>query len=302
MGKVMDHCFNNDVYRLIFENCLDAVILSTPDGKIYRANHAACEMFKRTEEEIRIEGRAGMVDLKDPKSAAALRERDETGRIKAEFTFLLKDGTTFVGDTASVIFNDGDGNQWIATIIRDITKFIQTEKNLRKINKETAFLSRYDDLTKILNRRSFISKFKQEMAQAKKEQLPLSLILVDIDYFKKINDVHGHLTGDTVLKCCVLCMIENLRIYDHIGRFGGDEFIICLPKASREQAVEISERLRSLIEEMEIEYDSEIIKVTASFGVAFFDHTSNEDIESIIARLDDMMYRAKSKRNSVYGI
>lgn len=297
----MERCFNNDVYRLIFENCLDAVLVSSLDGKIYRANRAACELFRRTEEELCAAGRAGIIDEQDPKWAAALSERAETGSIRAQLNYVWKDGSKFVGDTTSVIFNDQNDCIWTVLIIRDITKFIQIEKTLRKI-KDTAFFSKYDDLTKILNRKSFINKLKQEMARSKRENSPLSLLLVDIDYFKKVNDMHGHPIGDTVLKCCVLRLIENLRIYDILGRYGGDEFIICLPNTSREQAADISERLRRLIEEMEIEHNSEIIKVTASFGVAFFDAESGEDIDSIIARVDDMMYHAKSKRNSVYGI
>ena len=116
-------CFiKEEYYRFIFDNTLDAILLTTPDGRIHHANNAACEMFQRTDEDFQREGRAGVVDPDDPNLERMLRERLENGFVTGELTFIRKDGTKFIGQFTSSLFEDENSETWTAIIIRDVTE------------------------------------------------------------------------------------------------------------------------------------------------------------------------------------
>ncbi|MBM4270544.1 MAG: PAS domain S-box protein [Deltaproteobacteria bacterium] len=119
-------------YRALFENCLDAVLLTAPDGRILSANTAACRMFGRTEQEICQLGLSGIADITDPLLPVALTERSRTGKFRGELTFIRKDGTRFPGEISSAIFKDQDGHDRTSTIIRDVTERKQMEEVLRE--------------------------------------------------------------------------------------------------------------------------------------------------------------------------
>jgi len=157
----------------------------------------------------------------------------------------------------------------------------------------------FDYLTGCLNRRAFINRLQQEVERAKREKTTISILLVDIDFFKQINDRFGHSAGDSVLKQLIDCFNNTCRTYDFIGRFGGEEFIICLPNTTLSVASEVAERFRGIIEDTEINCDSNMISVTVSLGVAALEPTYNENIDKFISRADRAMYRAKIKRNNV---
>lgn len=129
-------------YRLLFNNSLDAVILSAPDGRILTANPAACRIFGRTEAELCAVGRAGVVDSADPRLAAALAERAQTGKFSGELTFIRKDGTKFPGEISSAVFTDQEGQQRTSILVRDITERKRVETALRQ--SEQRLLSIYD--------------------------------------------------------------------------------------------------------------------------------------------------------------
>lgn len=128
---------NEEKYRLLFENSMDAIMLTAPDGSILSANPAACHLFERTEQEIRQLGRNGIVDLTDPRLQAGIEERDLTGMFHGEMTFIRKDGSKFEGDVSSVIFKDGAGNTLTNMIIRDTTERkkaeFQIQNQLRRL-------------------------------------------------------------------------------------------------------------------------------------------------------------------------
>jgi len=123
---------SEDRYRSFFEQSIDAVLLTAPDGRILQANPEACRIFGSTEEEIRQLGRAGLVDVNDPRLPAALEERRRTGRFQGELTMVRKDGATFPAEISSALFTDRDGNSRTSMIIRDITERRRTEEELRK--------------------------------------------------------------------------------------------------------------------------------------------------------------------------
>jgi PAS domain S-box-containing protein len=122
---------SEDRYRSLFNNSMDAVLLTVPDGGILSANKAACRMFDRTEEEIRAIGRKGLVDPADPRLAPLLEERARTGRATGELLFVRKDGSRFPGEVSSLLFEDARGEMRTSMVIRDITERKQAEEALR---------------------------------------------------------------------------------------------------------------------------------------------------------------------------
>ena len=127
---------SEEKYRSLFDNSIDAILLTTPDGRILAANPAACRMFQRSEEEICRIGRAGLMDLTDPRLTAALEERVRTGKFKGELTFISKDGTSFLGEVSSVIFRDHDGQLKTSMIIRDMSEKRKREQDYQLLFRE----------------------------------------------------------------------------------------------------------------------------------------------------------------------
>jgi diguanylate cyclase (GGDEF)-like protein len=153
-----------------------------------------------------------------------------------------------------------------------------------------------DSLTGLYVRRYFMVKLQEEFHRAERYSKILSVVMADLDLFKKINDTHGHTTGDRVLKIVAKFIQKNIRDVDVIARYGGEEFVLLLPEADKEEAYTVSERLRQKLEELYVE---EIPKITISLGIASYPQDA-KDMESLIRRADTAMYAAKqSGRNRV---
>jgi diguanylate cyclase (GGDEF)-like protein len=156
----------------------------------------------------------------------------------------------------------------------------------------------YDSLTRLLNRAAVCDLLQRELGRAEREHLPLSIILADIDFFKRINDTYGHLAGDAVLRETSQCMRSVVRPYDGIGRYGGEEFLLVLPGCDHDGAFALAERLRECVESNPMALAEGIVPITLSLGVASNDLTW--DIETLIGAADTALYRAKNNgRNRV---
>lgn len=286
-------------YRLIFENSMDAIILTTPDGQFHHANPAACELFQRTEEEICAIGRQAILDTSDPMFNILLKEREIHGKSRHELTMVRKDGTKFPAVVSSSVFEDRLGHKKAINIVHDITRLKQVEISLREAKEEAERLATFDDLTGALNRRAFMKRLEEEINRTKRQKTSTGLILMDIDLFKVVNDTYGHQVGDFVLQKFCICITQSLRSYDFFGRYGGEEFIVCLPNANLNETAIVAERMRREVEQSDIVNNSLHISVTASFGVAHLNYSSQENMDSFISRADNAMYNAKSKRNIV---
>ncbi len=164
-----------------------------------------------------------------------------------------------------------------------------------KIIKDKEFLASTDLLTGVMNRRSFITASEKEIKRNERYGIPLSMIFCDIDFFKLINDQHGHAVGDEVLKKFAKTLTENLRSSDYLGRWGGEEFIILATEIDLVSAKTLSEKLRHKIMELSIQ---PVKQVTCSFGVA--QKKESELFEELYERADQALYQAKeSGRNKV---
>lgn len=183
----------------------------------------------------------------------------------------------------------------------DYSNLLLSKRKEEQARKRAELLSNTDYLTGVLNRRAFEKQLDAEINRAGRENLSLGVILTDIDYFKTINDTHGHQTGDEVLKSFADFLSQQCRSYDFVGRFGGEEFILCLPGVGEKQAAMIANRLCSKAQNLQITAPGlGSIKITASFGVAVLRKNESESIDSIIKRADKALYQAKTEgRNCV---
>lgn len=157
--------------------------------------------------------------------------------------------------------------------------------------------SRIDTKTGLLNSSTWESEATAEIVRATRMRLPLSVALIDIDHFKRVNDTHGHLAGDRVLRAVTDAIREHLRSYDMAGRFGGEEFVVLLPNAREPDAVSIAERLRTHVEGMAIPItddgpDGPTVRLTISVGVASLDD-SRRELTNLMAAADAALYEAK---------
>jgi len=163
-------------------------------------------------------------------------------------------------------------------------------------------LANTDPLTGMMNRRAFMERLDQEAARAHRDQSPLSFLITDIDHFKRVNDTFGHQVGDLVLQCFSKTLKETMRPYDFLGRYGGEEFVVCMPGTTAPQAQCAAERLRKAVEEKEIIHPEtqELISITSSFGTATCIISCREKTDALIKRADDALYKAKKEgRNRV---
>lgn len=157
----------------------------------------------------------------------------------------------------------------------------------------------HDPLTKVLNRRALEEVVNTELSRSIRNHLPLSLIMLDIDHFKHVNDTYGHGQGDNVLVQLAEVLMRNTRQYDSIARIGGEEFIILLPETTIDQANTMAENLRLKIAEHNYSSQNEVIKVTASFGITELGLEKDSWLK-ILERADKGLYKAKtSGRNRV---
>ncbi len=159
-----------------------------------------------------------------------------------------------------------------------------------------------DGLTEIYNKRYFDEELEREMSRAERYQRDLSILMFDIDFFKKVNDTHGHLAGDYVLRELASAVSKRSRREEVFSRYGGEEFVILLPETDKNGAMELAEQLRVLIASHSFIFEGETIPVTISIGVATM--TGGEKVlpPEFIKRADECLYRAKSAgRNCVFG-
>jgi len=185
-------------------------------------------------------------------------------------------------------------------------RILELERSLKEANEEIRILSVTDPLTGCYNRGYLNEHLPQEINRARRYGHPLSLILSDIDHFKKVNDTYGHLVGDHILKEFVKCFMEMIRQnVDWVARYGGEEVLIILPETDVKHAILLAERLRNNLSQRVIEIQGKQISITASFGITGFDPTTPDEKispEYMINDADKFMYQAKKEgRNRVRG-
>lgn len=283
-----------DVLRSITRAVQDAVIMLDPAGLVTYWNPAAGHMFGFAETET--VGR-NLHDLIVP-------ERD-LERAHAGFLHFVASGEgPAIGRTTTLQAKHRNGDefpvdvslsaiklhgQWNAVgILRDATERVKTEERLQQ-------LATTDTLTGICNRRCFDETLEREVSRAARLSSPLSLILFDVDFFKRINDTFGHPTGDQVLAQLAGAVGGTIRAIDLFARWGGEEFAILLPGSDLNAGRLLAEKLRGMLEKQPF---ANVGQVTCSFGVA--EYAPGDDMDGLIKKADLSLYHAKSSgRNRV---
>lgn len=169
---------------------------------------------------------------------------------------------------------------------------------LREANLQLAEAARTDPLTGLPNRRALLERFDAELRRAERSQAPISMVMADIDLFKRVNDEHGHATGDRVLQEVAATLRGTLRAQDTVARWGGEEFLFLLPETDLDGALTAAEAARTRIEETPVRLGTLALPVTLSSGVA--QHAPQASVDDTLAAADRALYRAKaSGRNCV---
>jgi two-component system cell cycle response regulator len=192
--------------------------------------------------------------------------------------------------TASHALSDGDVIQFGPRVV---FRYSVTDTGEEKILRQLYESSVKDSLTGAYNREYFGERLKTELAYAKRHETPLSLLMIDVDHFKKVNDTYGHPAGDAVLVAMVGAVSSTLRGEDVVARYGGEEFAVILRGIELGNAVTAAERLRELVAEQTVTHAGAVIRCTVSIGVASLACTSSPTMEALVAVADRRLYLAK---------
>jgi len=223
---------------------------------------------------------------------------------EADYRALTKDGGyIWIRDVVHVARAQGRVEALVGFMF-DISERKATEQKLLQLQKELEELSYKDGLTGVANRRRFDAAIKREWGHARRGNRPLSMILLDIDYFKEYNDCYGHLQGDDCLKQVAQALCTATRTRDLVARFGGEEFVVLLPDTDKDAAAEVAARCHTLIDEVAIVHERSPInaRLTVSMGVATV-VPEEENFQRFINLADSLLYTAKKhgRNRSVYG-
>lgn len=175
----------------------------------------------------------------------------------------------------------------LGSIVRSLATAIGNYMSRKRLETDSLL----DPLTRSYNRRALERRLERDTARARGHGTDLSVVMFDIDHFKRVNDRYGHAAGDAVLGALAQSVMASIRSSDYLARYGGEEFVLVLPATRFSKAIEAAERLRQGVQDMRTRVGDATIEVTASFGVAFF--REGFDRDSLLRRADQMLYEAK---------
>jgi diguanylate cyclase (GGDEF)-like protein len=172
-----------------------------------------------------------------------------------------------------------------------------------RAERDTAtLLAETDELTGTLSRLALDRLLERLVGRARREGTPFSVLFIDFDHFKRINDHHGHATGDRALRIAVDTIFANLREGDRVGRYGGEEFVVTLEDVKAERAADIAERIRTDIENGGEPLTGDVPPMTVSIGVAEYDPETDEPLHSLVARADQALLTTKRNGRNRVGL
>ena len=307
---------SKELYHSIINSSPDDITIADMDGKILMVSPAGKKMFGFEPSVDELNLNLNIIDFLSPEFREIAKEKQKKMLLgesygPSEYLGLRRDGTKFDIEVNTAFINDSEGKavKFVFAIrdiserkvseakIKELIMQLENEKNTEKFNSIT------DSLTGVANRRYFDEIINKEFYRLKRSGAPLSLIMLDVDYFKRYNDTYGHLAGDNCLRQ-IGSVIQNAvgRVHDIVTRYGGEEFAIILPETNQEGAVVIAENIRVMVEKLEIPHASSEIYdyITVSLGVSTVSPVEIANIEEIIARADKALYKAKGNgRNRV---
>ena len=282
-------------YRRLFEAAQDGILILDADtGAITDVNPFLMKMLGYSREEF-IEKKLWEVgafkDIKASKDAFQALQKNEYIRYK-DLPLKAIDGKLIQVEFVSNVYMEGE-EKVIQCNIRDITERKQAQDALLKSKELLREQSVRDHLTGLFNRRYLEETLNREILRAARRKTTIGIIMLDVDNFKRINDIYGHAAGDTILQKLGDFLISNVRGDDIASRYGGDEFIVVLPNASRDVTLERADLLRKNVRKFQIHIDGKMLEsLSISLGVASFPEDGTTG-KAILRASDDALYQAK---------
>jgi diguanylate cyclase (GGDEF)-like protein len=182
--------------------------------------------------------------------------------------------------------------EYICVTVNDVSEVVNYQNKLLQMSKT-------DGLTGVFNRRYLEERLGEEFERQRRHRRPLSVAILDLDHFKRVNDTYGHQCGDQILKDLVPAVRTSLRSTDIFARYGGEEFCCVFPETGLADALSIAQRIRATVERRDFRHKEAVIRITASLGVSTVD-AATPDADSLLSRADEALYRAKQTgRNRV---
>jgi diguanylate cyclase (GGDEF)-like protein/PAS domain S-box-containing protein len=265
------------------------------EGKFTYTNPKFSEIFGYSADEVLALGPVDTAIESDrPLVAENVRKRlsGEVERVDFLFRGLRKNGDVIDVEIHGSVMEIG-GKPALISLVMDVTERTRAERELRALQERLREQSIHDSLTGLYNRRYLEETLGRELILAERDRHPVSVIMGDLDHFKEVNDRYGHLAGDEVLRVFGALMKRHARGSDIYCRYGGEEFLLVLPRMAEEIAIERAEQLRSAMAAAPVVYGASPIAVTASFGVAIFPRDGRTGDE-LIAAADAALYAAKA--------
>jgi diguanylate cyclase (GGDEF)-like protein/PAS domain S-box-containing protein len=279
-------------FRALYEHNPDGVLFTSPDGRVFAANPAACEMLGRAEQEICSLGRVGLTDSGDERWEALVEERRRTGSTRGVGRMLRGDGTLIEVEVSARIFSDADGEQRTCTVMRDVTERVRMDGELLRLSAQLRELTLTDELTGLHNRRGFMTISSQLLEVADRQQLTATVLFVDVDNMKALNDGHGHAAGDAALRAVAAALRHALRSADALARFAGDEFVALALGLDDHNRVSIEQRIAEHLRRAVFPAR----RVEVSLGWTTRSPHDRRMVEDLIGDADRSMYEAKALR------
>ncbi|MDD1783843.1 sensor domain-containing diguanylate cyclase [Enterovibrio sp. ZSDZ35] len=274
--------------RKIIEGAPVGMVLSDHKGDIFLVNAFAQRYFDFQSDQLIGQNSQQLIALSQRERYKAMSEgvlNDPTQKfVRGDFEVITSNGSKLLADIgmSSLQYDD---KHWVAHTFSDITKRKRLEAELR-------VLASTDPLTGALNRRQFMNNANQAFAAAQRHHRHVSILALDVDHFKGINDNYGHSVGDTVLIRLVDKIESMLRKQDSLGRVGGEEFAVLLPDTSSLESIAIAERIREGLSQMDVECDVRKVQFTVSIGVCA-NSPSVKSVENMLDLADIALYEAK---------
>ncbi len=284
-----------EAYRALYDHSPDGVLFTAPDGRVLAANPAACAILGLSEAEICARGRRGLSDPNDARWAGMVADRDRNGRGQGIARMVRGDGDLIEVEMSAQIFTQSDGARRTCTVIRDVTERLRMEQELIDMSARLRDMTLTDELTELRNRRGFVTIGAQLLEVADRQEALASLLFLDVDNLKELNDRYGHPAGDSGLRAVARALRQALRRADVAARIGGDEFValgVGLDETGRD-AVELRIR-ESLCAESTVAAVGRAIEV--SVGWALRGPGEPCSVEDLLADADRAMYRVKASK------
>ncbi|MDD3443581.1 MAG: sensor domain-containing diguanylate cyclase, partial [Sulfurimonas denitrificans] len=280
----------NSVTESIFVHDLDGNFIYLNEASYITRGYTKDEMLGMKVQELDYSDEKNSAEIYEENLANLQEQLSKKEKAVLEVRHRTKDSKILPIEITCKLIKEKD-KSYIISIARDISE-------LKAMNKTLEKMANTDNLTGIYNRRKFEEIIKIEMERSARYNSNLSLIMIDIDHFKRINDTYGHDEGDNVIRKTVEIVSKNIRHLDVFVRWGGEEFIVLCPQTESKNASILAEKLRVAIES--VNYET-LGKITCSFGVTSY--IKDEDKSSFIKRLDTALYSAKDEgRNRVVAL